>query len=187
MSYQPKTYRKDGGDTYVVANGGKITVESGGSIIAESGGIITLPADAVTTAKILDAAVTAAKLANGAGVAALLTAGLGGSATIVKTETGAKTIVAAHATKDRACIVIATVTEAFATGTGTRTLVTVGEADTPAKMWANTVFPNGLALGTVLVGAFTNAATKAITITSTAAVGDGTGGCSVTVLAIPTT
>lgn len=143
--------------------------------------------EVIGTSTVPDASITAAKLVGGAGVAAALAAGLGGSATIVKTETGAKTIVAAHATKDRACIVIATVTEAFATGTGTRTLVTVGEADTPAKMWANTVFPNGLALGTVLVGAFTNAATKAITITSTAAVGNGTGGVAVTVLAIPTT
>lgn len=30
MSYQPKTYRKQGGDEFVVASGGKITVESGG-------------------------------------------------------------------------------------------------------------------------------------------------------------
>lgn len=32
MSYQPKTYRKQGGDEFVVASGGKITVESGGDI-----------------------------------------------------------------------------------------------------------------------------------------------------------
>ena len=31
MSYEPKTYRKDGGDTFVVASGGTIDVESGGS------------------------------------------------------------------------------------------------------------------------------------------------------------
>lgn len=30
--YQPKTYRKQGGDEFVVASGGKITVESGGMI-----------------------------------------------------------------------------------------------------------------------------------------------------------
>jgi len=131
--------------------------------------------------------VTSAMLADGAGVAALLTAGLGGSQTIAKEETGAKTIVAAHETKDRACIVVAVVTEAFATGDTSRTIVTVGEADTPDKMWAATSFPDGLAAGTVLVGAFTNSATKAITITSTAAAGTGTGGVAVTVIAIPTT
>jgi hypothetical protein len=131
--------------------------------------------------------VTSAMLANGAGVAALLSAGLGGSATIIRSETGAKTIVAANNLKDRACIVVAVVTEAFATGDASRTIVTVGEADTADKCWAATTFPDGLALGTVLVGAFTNLATKAITVTSTAAEGTGTGGVAVTVIAIPTT
>jgi hypothetical protein len=32
MGYEPKVYRKDGGDTTVVASGGKIDVESGGRI-----------------------------------------------------------------------------------------------------------------------------------------------------------
>lgn len=32
MSYQPKVYKKAGGDELVVASGGKITVEAGGSI-----------------------------------------------------------------------------------------------------------------------------------------------------------
>ena len=31
MSYQPKTYRKDGGDTHVIASGGVLDVESGGA------------------------------------------------------------------------------------------------------------------------------------------------------------
>jgi len=33
MSYIPKTYRKDGGDTFVVASGGQILVEPGGSVM----------------------------------------------------------------------------------------------------------------------------------------------------------
>ncbi len=33
-TYQPKVYRKQGGDEWVVASGGKITVESGGDIEA---------------------------------------------------------------------------------------------------------------------------------------------------------
>jgi len=32
MSYQPKTYRKDGGDTSVVASGGVLDIESGGAL-----------------------------------------------------------------------------------------------------------------------------------------------------------
>lgn len=31
-TYQPKVYKKDGGDTLVVASGGEIVVESGGAI-----------------------------------------------------------------------------------------------------------------------------------------------------------
>lgn len=40
MSYQPKTYRKQGGDEFVVASGGKITVESGGKVTVNAGGEI---------------------------------------------------------------------------------------------------------------------------------------------------
>lgn len=150
-------------------------------------GAVTIANNAITTAKILDGAVTGAKWSAGAGVAAVLAAGLGGSDAIIKSETGSHTLVAAHGSKDRACIVVATVTEAFATGDTSRTIITVGEADTPDKMWAATTFPDGLALGTVLVGAFTNTSTKAITATSTAAAGTGTGAVAITVLAIPTT
>lgn len=121
------------------------------------------------------------------GLAAILAAGLGGSHSVIKTETETHTVVAAHATKDRAVLVVATVDEAFATGDTSRTIITVGEADTPDKMWAAAKFPDGTAAGTVFVGAFTNTATKAITITSTAAAGTGTGGVTVAVIAIPTT
>jgi hypothetical protein len=40
-SYQPKTYRKQGGDEFVIASGGVATVESGGAIAIETGGDIT--------------------------------------------------------------------------------------------------------------------------------------------------
>lgn len=33
-TYSPKTYRKQGGDEFVVASGGEINVESGGKITA---------------------------------------------------------------------------------------------------------------------------------------------------------
>lgn len=143
-------------------------------------------ADAVTTAKILDANVTSAKLSAGAGVAALLTAGLGGSHSILKTEAATHTIVAAHGTKDRACLVLVVVDETYAVGTGTLPTVQIGETDTINKCMADTVLDTEAA-GTVLAFAFTNTATKAIIATSTAAVGNSTGGCSITVLAIPTT
>lgn len=40
--YQPKVYRKQGGDEQVVADGGLITVESGGEIVVASGGSLTV-------------------------------------------------------------------------------------------------------------------------------------------------
>ena len=37
MTYQPKVYRKQGGDTYVVASGGKLQIETGGALVPNSG------------------------------------------------------------------------------------------------------------------------------------------------------
>jgi len=165
---------------------GKILIGNGTTAAMQSvSGDVTMTNAGVTA--IGDGKVTNAMLANGAGVGALLTAGLGGSLSVIKSETDTHTVVAADATKDRACLVVAIVDEAFATGDTSRTIITVGEADTPDKMWAATKFPDGLAAGTVFVGAFTNTATKAITITSTAAARTGTGGVTIIVLAIPTT
>lgn len=157
-----------------------------GDIPAGSISTAKIADDAVTTAKILDANVTSAKLAAGAGVAALLTAGLGGSVSVTKTSAATDTVVAAHATKDRACLVLVVVDETYDIGTGTLPTVAIGEDDTIEKCMADTVLDDEVA-GTVLAFAFTNTATKKIIVTTTAAVGDATGGCSVTVLAIPTT
>jgi len=287
-TYQPKTYRRAGGDELVVASGGKIIIESGGTLEAESGAVMTLPdialevgdlaladakvivgnaagkaaavtpsgdvkidntgamtiqAKAVENTMIAAAAgtvlvgtktsgdvtaldtsaegaivigqgagetcaaaaltgdvtmtkggvtaigagkVTSAMLANGAGVAALLTAGLGGSVSVTKTDAATTTIVAAHDTKDRACLVLVVVDETYAVGTGTLPTVQIGETDTVNKCMADTVLDTEAA-GTVLAFAFTNSAGKDIIATTTAAVGNATGGCSITVLAIPTT
>ena len=120
------------------------------------------------------------------GLAAVIAGGLGGSDSILKTEALTHTLVAAHATKDRACLVVVVVDETYAVGTGTLPTVKVGETDTLEKCMAATVLDTEAA-GTVLVFAFVNTATKAIVATSTAAVGNATGGCTVTVIAIPTT
>lgn len=130
--------------------------------------------------------VTNAMLANGAGVGALLTAGLGGSLSVTKTSAATETIVAANATKDRAVIVLVIVDETYDIGTGTLPTVKIGEDDTIEKAMAATVLDTEAA-GTVLAFAFTNTATKKIIATTTAAVGDATGGCSIIALAIPTT
>lgn len=64
MSYEPKTYRKDGGDTFVVASGGEIEIESGGSIDVESGGAFKVAGTQVTSSaaelNYLDASVNGA-------------------------------------------------------------------------------------------------------------------------------
>jgi hypothetical protein len=133
---------------------------------------------------------TAAQLnalaSSSAGIAAVLAGGLGGSTAVLKTTAATTTVVAAHATKDRACLVVVNVNETYAIGTGTLPTVKIGEDDTVEKCMAATVLDTEAA-GTVLVYAFTNTATKKIIVTSTAAVGNSTGGCTVTVIAIPTT
>jgi len=147
----------------------------------------TLKTDlALSGADLSDASITSAKLAAGAGVAALLTAGLGGSASVTKTSAATTTIIAANATKARACLVLVVVDETYAVGTGTLPTVKIGEDDTVDKCMVDTVLDTEAA-GTVLAFAFTNLATKKIIVTTTAAVGNATGGCSITVLAIPTT
>lgn len=130
--------------------------------------------------------IISAQIAGGAGVAAILAAGLGGSASFLKTSAATTTVVAAHATKDRACLVVVRVDETYAIGTGTLPTVKIGEDGTIEKCMAATVLDTEAA-GTVLVYAFTNSATMKIIVTTTAAVGNATGGCTVTVLAIPTT
>jgi len=39
-TYGPKTYRKQGGDEFVIANGGAMKIESGGTLNMESGAIL---------------------------------------------------------------------------------------------------------------------------------------------------
>ena len=220
-TYQPKVYKKSGGDELVVASGGVITVQSGGTIAAESGSIMTLPDLALEVGDLALASgkvivgngsgkaaavnlsgdvtisnagvisigankVTGPMLANGVGIAALLTAGLGGSVSVTKTSAATTTIVAANATKDRACLVLVVVDETYAAGVGTAPTVKIGEDNTIEKCMAATVLDTEAA-GTVYAFAFTNTATKKIIVTTTAAIGVGTGGCSITVLAIPTT
>ncbi len=48
MSYEPLTYREEGGNRFVVASGGSLDVESGGEIDIESGGSLKLAGTAIT-------------------------------------------------------------------------------------------------------------------------------------------
>lgn len=154
----------------------ELSFPSGSKLSVETGASVGIP----------NGAITSAMLANGAGVAALLTAGLGGSVSVTKTSAATTTIIAANADKARACLVLVVVDETYDIGTGTLPTVKIGEDGAIEKCMAGTVLTDEAA-GTVLAFAFTNTATKKIIVTTTAAVGDATGGCSITVLAIPTT
>jgi hypothetical protein len=128
--------------------------------------------------------VTNAMLAAGAGLGAIVTAGLGNSAAYVKTTDGAQTLVAAHGSKDRGVLVLAVVDETFADVGGNQPTFTVGEAGTADKCWAAATFTNAAA-GTIFCKGFLNTNTKAIIVTAAKAVGAGTGGLSITALALP--
>lgn len=120
-----------------------------------------------------------------AGIAAVLAGGLGGSVAFTKTSTGANDILAANASKDRACLVVAYVTETFADGDGGQTVVTLGEETALTKCFSSTSLASAAA-GTTLVFAFTNTSTKKVQANITAATGTGTGAVTITVLGIPT-
>jgi len=48
-TYQPKAYREQGGDAFVVASGGELNVESGGTATVESGGALTVASGGTLT------------------------------------------------------------------------------------------------------------------------------------------
>lgn len=152
---------------------GVLTYASGSSVNLASS-TVTLPA----------ASVTAAMLANGATLSAVIAASLAASGAYPKTDVATNTLLAANATKARGVLVILTVTETYAANTGTAPTVKVGEDDTIEKGIAAATVATKTA-GTVLVAGFSNIATKKIIVTTTAAVGDATGACSVTVIALP--
>lgn len=100
MGYQPKVYRKQGGDEQVVADGGKITIESGGTLEIESGGILSI-ADGALEAP--DMALASAKILVGNASGKAAAADMSGDATIsnagvvtigAKKVTAAKTAIA---------------------------------------------------------------------------------------------
>jgi len=156
---------------------------SGDATLASSGAM-TIAANAVTTAKVNDAAITSAKLANGAGVAALLTAGLGASASYVRTTNGAQTVLASDGAA-RVALIQVIVDTTFADGDGTQPTFEIGETDTTDKYAATTVF-TGATAGDVFFFAGTLTAAKALLATAVAATGaTSTGALSVTALVLP--
>lgn len=165
---------------------GKVFIGNASGVAAEQtlSGDITITNAGVAT--IADGAVTSAKLAAGAGLAALFTSGVGANESYAKTTDGAQTTLAANGSGegDRTVLIIVNVDEAFADGDGGQTAFTIGETDSATKFAASTVFADALA-GTVFVLAGTLTEEKALLVTGTEATGTGTGGITVTVLALP--
>jgi hypothetical protein len=131
----------------------------------------------LTLAQLFSALLTAAGVNVGSSFAAATNA----AANYAKTTSGAQTLLASD-TKDRAVLITVSVTEAFATNTGTKPAFDIGETS------ATTKFKSGLtvgALGTLLTYTGTLSAGKALLVTGTAAVGDATGAISVAVVALP--
>lgn len=108
-TYQPKVYRKQGGDELVVANGGKITVEEGGAIQGHglagnadvAADVLAIPVTAAHVSKTTGGDAEALTLANGTPgqvITITLTVDGGGSGTLTPaTKTGFATIVFADA------------------------------------------------------------------------------------------
>jgi len=124
------------------------------------------------------------QMVGGAASTALLAQALGGTHSVTKGETGTHTLLAAHATKIRAVLVIVTVDEVFADGGTTQTVIEVGQDGTIDLCFDHTKLVNAAA-GSVWAFALRNTATNKVIITSTAAGGAGTGGVTVTAIAIP--
>lgn len=129
-----------------------------------------------TLAQLLSAMLSAAGVTVGSAFSAAVTA----AANYASTTSGAQTLLASD-TKDRAVLITVSVTEAFATNTGTKPSFDIGETSTTTKFKSAL---NAGALGTLLTYVGTLSAGKALLITGTAAVGDATGAISVTAVAL---
>lgn len=108
---------------------------------------------------------------------------LSSKSVILKTDAAVVTLLAAS-TVTRQVIIVVKVDEAYTTGTGTQPTVKIGETGSDAAAAATAVLTNAAA-GAVFICPFANTAAKAIIATSTAAVGNATGGMTITVHALP--
>lgn len=101
-----------------------------------------------------------------------------------KTSDGASTLLAAHATTARTVLVLVTVDEVFANGTGTQTAFTLGVGASADSITDGSDLVDAAAGATFMYGAAVPI-TEAVTITATPATGTGTGGVTVTVIGVP--
>ena len=125
------------------------------------------------------------QMAAGAALTKLVGSDYGAVHSVTKGETATHTLLAAHPSKDRAVVVLVYVDEVFADGGGSQPVIEVGETTDIDLCFDHLKLVNAAAAGVWKFG-FLNTSTRAVLITSTGAVGAGTGGVTVTVLAAPT-
>lgn len=137
--------------------------------------------DVIDSDAYVDGSIDTAHLADDAVTPAKMSAG-GGNDSFTSAATGATTVLAA-ATVERAVLITVEVDETFADNGGTKSSFAIGETDDTDKFVA--ALNAGTAGDKVQYHGILTAA-KALIVTATAAVGDGDGGITVTVLALPT-
>ncbi len=118
-----------------------------------------------------------------AAVTALLAAGLGGGGAYIKTDAGVKTLATGTAGAKKV-LLICTVTEVFANGTGAQPTVKIGEVGSDASLAATSVF-TGATLNKVFVLVGNLTASTNLIATVTAATLTGTGGLSIAAFILP--
>jgi len=150
-TYQPKVYRKQGGDVLVVADGGKIEIESGGEIELQSG----------ATADLADKILAVADIA------------LAEGSVFIGNSSGAG--VALDMKADGAILIGNGTTAAAKTTSGDAKIANDGSITIQAKAVENTMI--AAAAGTVLVGTKTSGDVTALDISAEGAMalGQGTG------------
>jgi len=99
MSYQSKVYRKQGGEEFVVADGGTITVESGGTLALESGSVLSI-ADGALEAPDIALAQGSILVGDSNGEAAALSAKTSGQILVGNGTTVASVAVSGDVTMD---------------------------------------------------------------------------------------
>ena len=157
-----------------------------GELAPLSVGTAELADGAVTAVKVTDGTLTAAKFAQGAALAAAIAAGLGASGNVDHADASPVTLMAAHATKDRACIVVAICTETLAAVTLKPTFDWGWAADADGLL--DQLVVASATIGQVFIGAGVLPATAPLICT----IADGTGGgaagkFATVVIALPTT
>jgi hypothetical protein len=100
MSYQSKVYRKQGGEEFVVADGGTITVESGGTLALESGSVLSI-ADGALEAPDIALAQGSILVGDSDGEAAAISAKTSGQILVGNGTTVASVAVSGDVTMDK--------------------------------------------------------------------------------------